>query len=46
MESIEIMAEWANKGFDAALRAAAKKKPKSKTRKKKKILISAYSKKE
>ena len=36
MESIEVMAEWANKGFDAALRAAAKKKPKSKTKKKRK----------
>ncbi|NKB33998.1 MAG: transcriptional regulator [Pseudomonadales bacterium] len=30
MESIEIMSEWANKGFGAALRAAAKKKPKKK----------------
>ena len=36
MESIEVMAEWANKGFDAAVRAAAKKKPKSKTKKKRK----------
>ncbi len=30
MEDIEIMSEWANKGFGAALRAAAKKKPKKK----------------
>ena len=32
MDSAEVMAEWANKGFDAALRAAAKKKPRSKVR--------------
>ena len=36
MDSAEVMAEWANKGFDAALRAAAKKKARSKVRKKNK----------
>ena len=31
MEDSEIMREWANKAFGAAIRAAAKKKPKNKT---------------
>lgn len=30
MENIEVMSAWANKGFGAALRAAARKKPKKK----------------
>jgi DNA transformation protein and related proteins len=35
MENVEIMSGWANKGFAAALRAAAKKRPSSGNRKKK-----------
>ena len=31
MEDSEIMREWANKAFGAAMRAAAKKKSKNKT---------------
>ena len=31
MEDSEIMREWANKAFGAAIRAAAKKKSKNKT---------------
>lgn len=34
LENMEVMSEWANKGFGAALRAAAKKRPKKKSPKK------------
>ncbi len=36
MENVEIMSEWGNKGFSAALRAAARKRPKVKRKAKKK----------